>query len=269
VFASSIDLGAQWGWGLIADGRRVYLTRAEVRGEDGSGMPVARNYMDRIDLTVPTLPVRRSSINIPGLLVAVEPGGRHIFTVDYQWNGKEPVNRFCALTVEGNRAFLDQALPVPAQMSQVIVSGGEAYFTTQEWASTGPSRTVLHTLDVRRAVAGAMREVSTRALSGSFVLRDVQAGHLFLASGGWWWWGVRAEGAAGGTAVAMPCAYDGAFGCRPYGGGDALVVFDLADPYRPAFVSATRLAGWILSLVVDGDRVYLPSGLYGVQEIGL
>jgi hypothetical protein len=268
--AGSVDLGSTWAWGLRADGRRVYLTHAEYLPQPSPNDPqIVRNYMDRIDLTDPKNPARLPSVNIPGVLQAVSDGGRRIYTVDYQWSGTNPVNTFDALTVDGDVAYLDGALSVPAQIGDVRVASGRAYFTTQDWwwlntNGTTSVSTTLRTLDV--SDPAHMAEVSKQTLSGAYSLREATSSHLFLETGGWWWWGAYG-GVSDGVGIARP-----GIACIDYcggGGTDSLAVFDLVDPSKPGFVSATRLNGWLLSLASDATTAYLPSGYYGVQTVPL
>jgi uncharacterized secreted protein with C-terminal beta-propeller domain len=273
AIAGVVDLGAQWAWGLIADGRTVYMTHSVTVAQPANAPPVVADYMDRVDLSDPQHPLQLASINIPGLLVAVAAGGSRIYTIDYQWSQQNPTNEFDTLTIANDLALLDQSLPIAEEISRVRVVGSDAYFTTTPWYWTWQpnvpyvATSTLRTVDVSDAANGNMREVSTRALLGSYTLRDVQAAHAFLETGGFWWWGPYA---AGGGVAASGVAAPACLGCGWYGGGsDSLVVFDLADPEQPAFSSATRLNGWISSLLVDGGMVYLPSGYYGVQAVAL
>jgi hypothetical protein len=274
IFASSVSLGAQWAWGILSDGRMVYMTHAEYIPQGNNQPGLVRDYMDRVDLSNPSQPSLLPSVNIPGLLVAVEHGGARIYTIDYQWSGQNPVDTFDTLSIVNDTALLDQALPIAGEISRVRMAGGFAWFTTEQWwwqaqGQAGVS-TALHTIDVTDAANGNMREVSTETLAGNYTLRDAQAGHLFLETGGFWWWGV-ADGVAG--AGARPVGGDLACIDCFFGGGDSLVVFDIGDPAHPVYSSAARLNGWIDSLVVDATQspatVYLPSGFYGVQSVAL
>jgi hypothetical protein len=52
------------------------------------------------------------------------------------------------------------------------------------------------------------------------------------------------------------------------GRGGALLVYDLADPARPAFEQAA-VPSWSRTVAVAGEYAYVPSGPYGVSVIPL
>ena len=111
-----------------------------------------------------------------------------------------------------------------------------------------------------------MHEVSTATLAGAYSLREAQGRHLFLETGGYWFWGI---GYGGGVSRGAPAGADIACfegGCG-YGGSDNIALFDLANPAKPSFITAARVSGWIMSIVVDGSSLYLPTGNYGIQTV--
>jgi hypothetical protein len=50
---------------------------------------------------------------------------------------------------------------------------------------------------------------------------------------------------------------------------DGLFSYDVRDATQPTFERFFRTQGWPQELVVEGDKVYLPSGPYGVQVLDL
>jgi hypothetical protein len=268
---------------LTAQGTKVYTSHYEWLRTEADGRNIGRWYLDRADLADPASPRVLPSVNVPGMFGDISGDGQIIYTVDYQYGTDadgswRASNTLDVLWLAGDVAVLQDTLDVPERIDRVKANGQALYAATQKWwwdpaAAADPYYWRKSTLRVFDASAPTdTKEVKAIGLEGAFAIRDVIGGRLFLTlgGGGWWGWGYADVGVRGG-AVGAPVA-DAGFACRGCwygGGGQGLLVYNVAQELAPQFLGFFRTFGWVNQIAVAGDKAFLASGMYGVQTVPL
>ncbi|MFL5272512.1 MAG: beta-propeller domain-containing protein, partial [Anaeromyxobacteraceae bacterium] len=225
--------GSDWAWGLTASGGSLWLT--EFTWSEGSAND-GRYDLLRIDVSRPNAPRVAAKVNVPGIFLGAGPGDRRVNVLETVWpEAPGPTARSFVraldLTDHGT-ARLAASVEIGGWPSGALVDGARAYVATSRWSSTDFA-TSLAAVDL-----AAMRVTSSQPLAPDGWASPLRAagGKLFL------------------TAWAR---------------GNVILVYDLADPARPAFEQAVPNPGWVRSVAVRGEYAYLPSGPYGVPMIKL
>ncbi|HZM01512.1 MAG TPA: hypothetical protein VFC44_00690, partial [Candidatus Saccharimonadales bacterium] len=80
--------------------------------------------LDVVDFTVPSSPIVRNPVSIPGALAGLSRGGDVVYTVDFDGS-------LAALAYDGVSTYLVATLPPPANGFQETLIAGETIFTAQ------------------------------------------------------------------------------------------------------------------------------------------
>ncbi|MBN2360808.1 MAG: beta-propeller domain-containing protein [Deltaproteobacteria bacterium] len=236
--ASSIELDdVHWAWGLRASGRQVYLSDYTAYERDGYWW--ARYNLLPIDVTDAGDPVLGDRINIPGYVVALK--GDTVFTVEGYYNRDYSEYRswLHALQIFDGAAYLQSSVRLPGYAYHVAIDGNAAFTTSNDYQEVMADdrvqyvyRTTLTAIDIS--------DIHHLDLAGSAevptnwgYLRKVESGRAFVS------------------------------------GGAGLYAFDVRDIEAPRFESFFRTWGWVMDIVLQGTKAYLPSGYYGVQVLDL
>ena len=190
-----------------------------------------RYFLDRVDVSDPARPVLAPPVNVPGVFLGASPDGLRLQALETRQAGESTVTFVHALdlTPRGT-ARLAGSVRIDGWPYGAVSSGDHVFVTTPDpVASSAGSR--LLAVDTR-----ALRLASAQPVSAWAWPRLAGGGKLFL-EGSW-----REQG---------------------------VLVYDLADPGRPAFQQLFPTRGWVEDIVVSGERAYLPSGPYGVPVIPL
>ncbi len=234
AIASEVTItGAEWTYGLTAQGRMLYLSHFETESHD-SGDWWVRYYLDRVDISDPAAPVQLPKVNIPGWFVGASADNSVIYSQEYDYANHTASGWVHALSLIDNVAYLRSSTQLNGWLGQISVHGGFAYGINYQWDNTGSSTSTLVSVDLRDPDALVAAETP-------------------LSSGGYAWYG--ALGVAGQHAFLS--SYDG------------LLIFGLDDPAHPAFQSFQRTHGWAGRVEVSGDNAYVPLGYSGVDTISL
>lgn len=228
--ASQVPLGGSWAWGLTAAGTHLWLTHYEW---NAPGAPSGRYYLDRIDVADPARPRLLEEVNVPGVFFAASADGARVYTLETWWGGEQldrPTTWLHALTLDGpGRARLEGSVGIAGYPAGAAAEGGVAWVAAGDGWS-GTAR--LSSVDL-----GAMALTSEQAVQGDASWLRCEAGGKLFLQAGW--------------------------------GDQGMIIYDLADPRRPAFERFVRTQGWVQDVVVGNGRAYLPSGPYGVPMITL
>ncbi|MEW5850284.1 MAG: beta-propeller domain-containing protein [Myxococcota bacterium] len=256
VLAEPITVSRSFPQNPLAHGNELWFTTWEADGEV-NGQPVGRYYLERIDLTDPSHPVHRPSVNVPGTFIGSgnTDDGTIIYTLDYRWIPEEDQNGSAywwwggalrlslnALLLVQNTAFLGDTLELEGHAGSVSVENGVAYFTEQEWywyeedyadgVYNGPEWR-LRAVDLRQPQD--IRVGADLTQRGYGWLLGIGSGKLFFTSG--------------------------------WGGG--VMVFDLADPATPTLETYARTQGYSWRVETRNNTAFLSAGMYGMQVLQL
>jgi len=239
--ASTVQLdNIQWAWGLRASGRQLYLSDYTAFQRDNYWW--ARYDLLPIDLTDASNPVVRDRINIPGYVVDVK--GDKVFTVEgyYNQDYSQYTSWLHALQIFDGAAYLQSSVQLPGYAYYVSIDGTSAFTTSNAYEPVLDPRTQEVLTYTYRTTLSAIdiSDIGNLRLAGSAdvptdwgYLRKVEGGRAFVS------------------------------------GGPGLYVFDVRDVEAPRFESFFRTWGWVMDIVLDGNKAYLPSGYYGVQVLDL
>jgi hypothetical protein len=86
------------------------------------------DYLDVVDLTVPTAPTLRPAVNIPGPLAGISRDGNVIYTVSSSWQDGQTLE---ALAYDGVAAYQVTSLPLGANWSVSPLIFDETIFTAK------------------------------------------------------------------------------------------------------------------------------------------
>jgi len=229
--------------------------------EAKNGYSYVRYYLDRLDLSDLDNPRFTHAVNIPGLFIGASADGAYVYTLDTQYiydpitgsyNGTyQSIN---TLALIGEKAYLRDRYVVSLPygnnewfwMANVYVENGLAYYTLNHSyyatvksdgsVSDYKSETKLVTLDLR--TPRKIVETSSQVIPVPYAyLRGVTGGRLFVEFYGY------------------------------YNGG--MLMYTLGDPAVPAYDGFFRTVGYVQKVIQDGQKLYLPSGYYGVQVVDL
>jgi hypothetical protein len=237
VVASTVVLKDEdWAWGLNAAGSTLYLSTYRSFVEDDRWL--ARYFLHAIEVANPAAPEVRPPVNIPGMFIAAEAATPYFYTHETWWDQETQETRtfLHALALDGDQAVLQSSVEVEGYLNSVQLHAGALVATSSRWeyvpvdgVVTYKSYNQLLTVDV--SVPRAIRLAGRADVPDYAYLQEVEAGRAFLGSG------------------------PGIF---------TYLVEDLANPVFEQFF---RTQGWAQSIVVRGDRAYVPSGYHGVQVL--
>ncbi|MBI3071658.1 MAG: beta-propeller domain-containing protein [Deltaproteobacteria bacterium] len=231
ALASTVQLQAQWAWGLKARGTYAYLTHYDYMQGIGT-----RYFLNRIDLSNPRVPVVRTAVNIPGQFLEASADGRYIYTMLSEYSGGQSTTKFYALALIGDAAYLRSTTSIPGYNYWPRFSNGFFYTVSYDYSranSRGNPGYYLQIVDVRnpRAIAARGSAVTT----GYGWLVGAENGYAFVSDG--------------------------------YMNG--LSIYDVSNPDRPVFDRAFRTQGWVERVTIAGGVAHFASGYYGVESLAL
>jgi hypothetical protein len=102
--------------GLVYVSHSVWSNAGEYFNED--------NDLDVVDFTVPSAPIVRNPVNVPGALAGISRAGNVVYTADFE-------GTLAALAYDGVSAYLVAELPAPTNSFQEILVEGETVFVAQ------------------------------------------------------------------------------------------------------------------------------------------
>jgi hypothetical protein len=231
-----------WWGNLRAVGKELYATHWEwVRQPSSDGTRydpgLVKYYLDRVDLTDRAHPKIGAKVNVPGVLVgASETDPALIYTMDYRWTGDRLANRFDVLRLSGDRAYLKASLQIPGWVGNTFVRGNTAYFTVQSYDSASSTSSLsLYQVDLSNPSAPVI--LPSQPTKGWGWLLGVEGDRAFVTSG----WG-----------------------------NVGIDVFKLSPGAPPTFDRFVRTRGWwTSSLARQDNQLFLASGYWGTQVVGL
>lgn len=235
----------------FVDGATLVYSHARPSRVDGEGRSWVRYYMERFRIGGDGSLRRLASINVPGIVVALRDGGTTALTLDRSWGAERSTwggyrmeSWLNALAIDGTRAVRTSVLRVGEDLaSMTVTASGSAYLVrsryderaTSDGYYYGELRSSLATIDV--SDRNALAETSEIALGST-------------------WWDIAAT-------TDDTLALSGG-----YGGG--LALFDIGtDAGFPAFERFVRTQGWSVSILEEGDDLFLSGGPYGIQRVSL
>jgi hypothetical protein len=231
---------ADWAWGLKAFGKTVYLSfyRSVLEEEIWR----AKYYLTRIDVSAPSAPVVLPDVNVPGMFLAAESGSPVIYTFESWWERDTSVwkNVLHALILQDDAAYLQSSVDLGGYHRGVIVGDEVAYAVisssdpviVDDGKTEWTYRNELVTVDLSDPAALTIAGSSELPVDWGY-LQAVDAGRAFVGTG---------------------------FG---------ILTYRVDRPEEPTFEQFFRTQGWTQTIVVDGDRAFVPSGYYGVQVLQL
>lgn len=250
VASVTVTKEPDWWWGNVrAVGDTLYTTHYEWKSYPKYN-PVTgkieekgyvKYYLDQIDLSNRAAPVVGKRINVPGILVgASEADPSLLYFIDYRWDRDIQADDFAVARLQGDKVYLQSSTRIDGWVGNVFVRGDKAYFSAQEYnysSSSGvsTSKVKLHELDIANPKAPVDRPS--------------------VAKGGWGW----LLGVEGDRAVVTSGW-----------GSNGVDIYKVGNGAPPTFSQFNRTRGWWAnSLSRQGDTLYLASGYWGVQAIGL
>jgi len=242
--ASTMVLRAEdWVFGMKSAGNTLYFTHNERSGVDATGRNLTRYYLDRVDLSVPSHPVRARKVNVPGYVIHMSDNQQQVFTLDNQWytvanNGSQISYAFNALDLRGQKAYLRDRLDLSGNVGSLVVKGEYAYMTRNDWGqsvdSTYWNESHFEILDL--STPSDLQVSSDILLPDDWGnLREVDGGRAFVDLG---WRG-------------------------------GMLIYDVSDPNAVGLDSFMRHPGWVNNIEVVGNTAFVALGNYGVDAITL
>lgn len=229
--AATVPLPARaWTSGIRAEGTSVWYSQYE--WVERWPAPGVRYLVGRVDLADPSAPVVSAPVNVPGSFFSASEDGSTVYTEELHWpsDASAPRTFLHALGLtDRGTARLLASVELPGAFGGATRAGAFAYATGSDPA-TGRARLAAVSLDAMAVTASSSLDAS-------------------------WAWTLKAAG--GKLFLSEPWP-------QP-----SILVYDLADPARPAFERAVRHTGWIYDVVVEGNVAYLPAGYGGVPTVDL
>lgn len=272
--------------GLVASGNVVARSHYERSPIDPERV---RFYVDRVDVTNPERPVRLPSVNVPGVVVALDAESGHAFTLDYRAVVERGIsNRECNetygsgdFTPDGNqtsydyentpgtcRAVLQSLHLIALGDDRAEIIGGMELGANERVGSLamGDDRLFVQVsngygygyavdcLDCGYGFVASAAPLPILVLGG-LQSGDFEQGRIELDSGDYW--GYAPIAAAGERAV-VSTGYRG-----------SLTVLDASDMTRPQVVREVPIDGYVQHLTVIDDMGVASLGFDGVATIPL
>ncbi|HET7502515.1 MAG TPA: beta-propeller domain-containing protein [Kofleriaceae bacterium] len=229
------DSNGWWG-NMKVVGDTLYTTHYEWVDDPSEQYGWVRYYLDSVDLGDRANPRIGRRVNVPGLLVGGDASDPSIiYTIDYRWDGSQPVNDFDVLQIHGSTARLLSQTPIDGWVGSTFVQGKQAYMSVQRQLRDAAPAVELHAIDLTNPSRPRDRVASEH---------------------GWGW--------------LLAVVGDRALVTSGWGGAQALDVYRLRPGRAPLFDQTVRTRGWSVNSVSRQDQtLFLSSGYWGVQKISL
>lgn len=237
VLGEPIDMDAdKEGVSALVNGDDLYVTWRRPAQIQGDSRPYVRYFFERLDLTDPATPALDAPVNIPGVLMAVDNGGRTLFTQDFVWGDEIVETAINKLSVRDGRAYLDARRRFEDQYVSSLrldARGNLLVSHRAAWRAYQDNQEQVQKLSVLNARS---RDFEVRAEVDVDLwaeLRDVRDGRaLFSVPGG-------------------------------------LLIMNLDDPTAPVAQAYFPVQGWPRQLLLEGGDVYFAAGRYGMYRFNV
>lgn len=226
--------------GLMARGDSVYISYKKPHTLPGDARPFVKYYFREIGLSNPSQPAVGSDINVPGVLIEVD--GSTVVTRDFLWGQTIVETSLNKLEVNGNLALLKGVRRFEDQQVQQVMLDGTGNLLVSHRTSWYVNRQTNYDYDdydntLRLSIldldASGLPRLSQSSIDDWASLQAAVAGRaLFTVPGG-------------------------------------LLVVSLADAAAPEAQAYYPMRGWPRSLSVEGDRIYVPAGLFGLYDLDI
>lgn len=245
---------------LKAYGDTLYATHAETFTSELNGVyyNYARYYLDSIDVSTPTAPALTASVNVPGVFQHLLDDGKTYVTLDSAYATTDTeygVVTYMEYSLKGveiknGRASVLGTIPLEGSSYSMLYDGDVAYMVKQNYywmysdvVYNGCYYSMPVTLEsIKLAFDGSDPVMHEQELPTYY-------GYL--------------------RAVHRPASQDSGY-LFVDAGSEGLMMYSLgSDPLKPTFMGSERTSGYALHVRPEGDSVYLPLGMYGVQTISL
>lgn len=235
---------------------KFYATHSVNVEDNSSGLYLTRYYLDTIDVSDPANPVIASSVNVPGVFQHLLDDGKTFVTLDSTWNTYTTdygTSNYIEYSLKGvqitnGRASVVGTIPLSGYSYSMMFQDDVAYMIAQDyyWMS-----------DVYSS-CGYNSSVRLDAISLDFSSAKPQINSQAVPT----WYGylrpLQRNDNLSSEFLFVDTGYDG------------LLLFDVSsNPEAPAFVRNEHTSGYVMRLRGEGDMVYLPLGMYGVETIDL
>lgn len=196
-----------------------------------------RYFLNKIDISDRAHPKVSQSINVPGILVGgSSKDSSLLYTMDYRWEDSGVVNELAVVRLQGDHAKLVSTKLLDGASGTVFVRDEHAYMSAQDYGWQTKSAPSVRLYDVDLSDPTSITVHTSGAKNGWGWLLGVEGDRAIVTSG----WGQ-----------------------------EGVDLYRLSDE-GPAFEQTVRTRGWwTSSLHRDGDALYLSSGYWGAELIGL
>lgn len=243
-------------FGLKAYGSKLYASHAETFYDDLTNLSYARYYMDRVDVSNPAAPAPLASINVPGVFQHVLSDGT-VVTMDTQYvevltpygTSTEMVNSLKGVEIRNDRAYLLGTIPLETYSYSMMFEGNTAWMIGQQYWWTVSTQDSCYYYYSSELDGIELRFDSVKPATHSQLL---PVSYAYLRGF------IPGENGNAGGHLMVDTGYQG------------VLVYEVgSDPTEPAYSSYHRTNGYVLRVRSEGDTAYLPSGMYGVQQVDL
>ncbi|EYF03428.1 beta-propeller domain-containing protein [Chondromyces apiculatus] len=256
---------------LRVDGSTVLLSHWVPLPEDDTK---ARFYLDRVNLTVPGLPVVLQPVNVPGSLVSFDGSTGRLLTVDYQRLTQPTVSYEECYTTFGYDAIFEPIVP-------------------DSWTGPGICRSVKRSLKLAQIQGHLATLLDSHALEDGTSLSSAFVGEdrVFFPAQNQVWYDVAGPYWTGSKLFVVGGMNDGALAVEELSSeelgyaspvavhGNTLLstgwaptglwTLDASDLDNLAYEQKAELRGYVNHITVVGDKALCSLGSYGLETVDL
>ncbi|AKU92979.1 beta-propeller domain-containing protein [Vulgatibacter incomptus] len=235
---------------VVPEGNRLFLSYKKPYAVAGDSRPYVQYFIRAFDLSTPSDPRQGAAVNVPGQLLSLD--GNTIFTRNLVWGSSSIESAVARLVLRGDVAELQAHKRFPNRIvdqtlldgaGHLLVShrprwtdGGAVYGSSAGVGSSdgGSAETsYVQSFSILDARSPTLADLATAEVDDWASLEDARSGRaLFQVPGG-------------------------------------LLVFNLDRPEAPYPQAFFALKGWPERLHVEGRRILVPAGPYGIYSLGL
>lgn len=234
-----------WVAGLQVAGDEVRFSHYRVSAlQDPNGRPLARYYLNRLDVSDPAHPHLAPPVNVPGVLLGSDPSRGLVYTEDYQYAGEGYgfIRSLNVVALDDQQAVLRGRVTLPEDAGRILLSEAtddsaaprRAWTVRNQWweaPRTGEYRNASSLLGVDLSLDTAPALLPETPLPVPYAsLYAVEGGYAVLGT----WWYVS-----------------------------GILVYDVSGD-APSFSRHVRTQGWVSAVAHHGDQLYIATGPYGV-----
>ncbi len=235
---------------VVPSGDLLFLSYKKPIQIAGDSRPYVQYFMKAVTAGASGSLTAGSAINVPGELLQVQ--GNTAFTRDYVWGSTALETAVARVRLAGATAYLEAHRRFPDRIVDSTRLDGAGHLLVGhrgDWRSDAPSirsggasssdssttdsSYMEQRLTILDAASTSFSELATVAVDDWASLRDARAGRaLFEVPGG-------------------------------------LLVFNLDQPTAPYPQAFFALRGWPTGLLMEGRKIIVPAGPYGIYQLGL